>query len=104
MKRAYCSKECQQKDWSITGPGQRHNKWCGIHECGEEDVDWKVVPVQKNIKGLGIVAKKFFPTGYKIMVEAIFCKPENNPAGNLKAYYIISVNYFILILNFFKCH
>ena len=38
-KRAYCSIECQRKDWS--GDGYGHKIWCKA-DCCEEDVDWKV--------------------------------------------------------------
>jgi len=66
-KRAYCSKECQTEDWSPNKKGQGHKNWCGI-DCGEEDVDWAVVPVPG--KGLGIVALRDIPKAYAIMVEA----------------------------------
>lgn len=51
--------------------------WCN-HECGEEDVDWQVVPVPG--KGLGIVAKRNMPAGYRIMVERGFSNPCAHPA------------------------
>jgi len=76
-KRAYCSKECQQKDWSVTGTGQRHKNWCCIYEYGEEDVDWEVVPVPN--KGLGVRAKRFLPAGYRIIVEPDFKHPNDHP-------------------------
>ena len=77
-KRAYCSKDCQVKDWSSNGNGQRHVKWCQRHECGEEDVDWEVVPVP--IKGrLGIRAKKLLSSGFRIIVERIFTSPNSHP-------------------------
>jgi len=76
-KRAYCSKECQVADWKITGTGQRHKNWCGVHNHGEEDVDWEVVPVPN--KGLGIIAKKLLPAGYRIIVEPAFSDPNDHP-------------------------
>jgi len=81
-KRAYCSRECQVKDWSSKGDGQRHVKWCQRHECGEEDVDWEVVPVPN--KGLGVRAKKLIPAGLKIIVEPVFSSPNDHP-GNFSS-------------------
>ena len=57
------------KDWSNKGNGQRHVNWCRRPECGEEEVDWEVVPIIN--KGLGIRAKKLLPAGLKIVVEPI---------------------------------
>ncbi len=79
-KRAYCSRECQTKDWSRKGDGQRHVNWCRRHEYGEEDVDWEVVPVVN--KGLGIRAKKLIPAGLKIIVEPVFNSPDGH-SGNI---------------------
>lgn len=76
-RRAYCSKLCQAADWKPTGVGQRHKNWCNQHEFGEEDVDWKVVPVPN--KGLGIVAKRSLPAGYRIIVEPVFTNPKDHP-------------------------
>jgi len=81
-KRAYCSRECQLKDWSITGSGQRHKNWCGRYECGEEDVDWEVVPIPN--KGLGIRAKKLIPTGFRIIVEPAKNRPPKIYSGFIK--------------------
>jgi len=83
-KRAYCSKECQTADWSIKGNGQRHKNWCGIHEYGEEDLDWEVVPVPNNYKGLGIVAKRLLPAGFRIIVEPAFTDPHDHPSNITK--------------------
>ena len=77
QKRAYCSRECQAQDWPRHGAGQGHKDWCG-HQCGEEDVDWQVTPVPG--KGLGIVAKKNMPAGFRIMVEHAFTDPCGHPA------------------------
>jgi len=36
---------------SIKGIGQQgiSSQWCGIYECGEEDVDWEDIrPIPKN--------------------------------------------------------
>ncbi len=76
-KRAYCSDDCQEADWSITGTGQRHVNWCTIYEFGEEDVDWEVVPIPN--KGLGIISKRFMPVGYKIMVDPVYTDPNDHP-------------------------
>ena len=67
----------QVADWKDTGTGQRHKNWCGVHDYGEEDVDWEVIPVPN--KGLGIVAKKFLPAGYRIIVEPVFTDPSDHP-------------------------
>jgi len=75
-KRAYCCKECQSADWPIRGNGQAHVNWCGRYECGEEDIDWHVVPVPK--KGLGIRAKRLIPAGYRIIVEPVFTNPNDH--------------------------
>ena len=58
-------------DWSPSGRGQRHKDWCR-HQCGEEDVDFQVVAVEG--KGLGIVAKKFIASKYRIIVETLFAE------------------------------
>lgn len=42
-------------------------------DCGEEDVDWEIVPIKG--KGLGIVAKRMIPSSYRIMVDAICTDP-----------------------------
>ena len=75
-KRAYCSRECQAIDWPSQGKGQGHKNWCR-YECGEEDVDWHVVPVLG--KGLGLVAKRTIPAGYRILVEPVFTDPKGHP-------------------------
>ena len=72
-KRAYCSDECRRTDWSISG--QRHRNWCG--KCGEEDVDWEVVPIPS--KGLGVVALRRLPAKFRIMVEPVFTDPLAHP-------------------------
>ena len=84
-KRTYCSRDCQVKDWSSKGNGQRHVNWCRRHECGEEDIDWEVVPIPN--KGLGIRAKKLIPSGFKIIVEPTFSSPYAHPG------------YFISLIN-----
>ena len=80
-KKAYCSKECQAKDWSSKGNGQCHKLWCGRYECGEEDVDWEVVPIPN--KGLGIRAKQLIPAGLKIIVEPVCSSPNDHPGSSL---------------------
>ncbi len=64
-KRAYCSRECQVKDWSME-KGQGHKKWCKI-ESGEEDVDWVIRDIPK--RGKGLIALRDFPRGTRIMVD-----------------------------------
>ena len=87
-KRAYCSTECQKIDWSVTGSGQKHRNWCGKFEHGEEDVDWKVVPIDG--KGLGVVALRRLPAKYRIMVEPVFTDPHAHPgiSNRLKRLFI----------------
>ena len=75
-KRAYCSPQCQVADWKPGGKGQGHKNWCQ-YECGQEDVDWCVVPIKD--KGLGIVAKRTIPAVYRIIVEPVFNNPEGHP-------------------------
>ena len=62
-RRTYCSKECQRQDWLPTLSGQGHKLWCKLN-CGEEDLDWKVVEVPN--KGLGVIALRDFPGTYKV--------------------------------------
>lgn len=76
-KRAYCSKECQAVDWSPTGMGQHHKYWCKL-DCGEEDVDFEIVPVPG--KGFGVVAKRLIPAKYRIIVEGVHTNPWAHPA------------------------
>ena len=68
-KRAYCSRECQVADWKPQDKGQGHKTWCQ-YECGEEDVNWEVVPVPGI--GLGIVARRTIPAVYRIIDEPVF--------------------------------
>lgn len=75
-KRAYCSKDCQLADWKVNGTGQGHKNWCCRYVHGEEDIDWEVLPV---LKGLGIVAKKLIPAGFRIIVEHIYTDPHAHP-------------------------
>ena len=63
-KRAYCSVDCQKKDW--TSIGQSHKIWCKV-DCCEEDFDWKVEEVPG--KGLGLIALRDIPPLTRIMVE-----------------------------------
>jgi len=49
------------------GPGQGHKFWCGL-EYGEEDIDWEIREISAD-KGLGVVALKTIPAGFRIMVE-----------------------------------
>ena len=77
-KRSYCSRNCQTFDWNRGGPGQGHKDWCRENECGEEDVDWQVRSIPD--KGLGIVAKRDLPAGYRIMVEHAHTDPLSHPA------------------------
>ncbi len=98
-KRAYCSKKCQVLDWKISGTGQRHKNWCGVYEYGEEDVDWEVAPVIN--KGLGIVARKLLPAGYRIIVEPAFNDVNDHP-GSINSRIIppptsnsLKANYFV---------
>jgi len=74
QRRAYCTKACQVADWST---GQCHKNWCCKFEYGEEDIDWEVVPVPN--KGLGIVAKRFLPAGFRIIVEPVYTDPNGHP-------------------------
>ena len=71
-KRSYCSRECQITDWAPNGKGQGHKNWCRL-DCGEEDIDWEVVSIEG--KGLGVVAKRFIPAKYRIIVDAVFSDP-----------------------------
>lgn len=66
-RRAYSSETCQKLDWSRVGPGQGHKNWCEL-KCGEGDLDWKVQFISPE-KGLGIVALRKLPKGFRIMVE-----------------------------------
>jgi hypothetical protein len=63
-KRAYCSVQCQRKDWGETG--QCHRMWCKA-DCGEEDIDWKVQEIEG--KGLGLIALKDIAPLSKIIVD-----------------------------------
>ncbi len=89
-KRAYCSQKCRIADYNVGGTGQGHKNWCRRYDYGEEDIEWEVIPVQN--KGLGVVAKKFLPAGYKIIVEPVYTNPHGHPGSlNLIIKYIIEI-------------
>lgn len=80
--RAYCSKPCQTKDWETptsAGTGgqqsQGHKNWCDLR-CCEEDIDWKVAPVE----GKGLIALKPIPAKSRILVDACQLSPDAHPA------------------------
>ena len=68
-KRAYCSVDCQKKDWSPSGQGQGHKNWCKV-SCCEEDVDWKVEEVSG--KGFGLVALKDISALARVVVDRFY--------------------------------
>ena len=72
-RRAYCSKECQRKDWGKAG--QCHKIWCKV-ECCEEDLDWEVRKCPDKRKGLGIFALRDIPPLSRIIVEKAFTLEE----------------------------
>jgi hypothetical protein len=47
--------------------------WCKV-ECGEEDLDWKVVSIPG--KGLGVIAVHDIPAKTRIMVDRVLTEPE----------------------------
>lgn len=68
MKRAYCSKECQMRDWKAKNGGQGHKHWCKL-KCCEEGIDWEVREIP--FKGLGLVAKRLIPSLSRIIVDGL---------------------------------
>eukprot|EP01035_Chromulina_nebulosa_P018542 gene18542-24262_t len=62
-RRAYCSKECQSKDWNLL---QGHKNWCE-QLSGEEDIDWELYDYGS--KGFGIRAKKTILPLQRILVD-----------------------------------
>jgi hypothetical protein len=60
-QRAYCSRECQIKDWKVG----HHKAWCG--KSGEKCIDYEVRDAGG--KGLGLFTKRDFKRGDKILVE-----------------------------------
>ena len=68
MRRAYCSKECQMRDWKAVNGGQGHKNWCKL-KCGEEGLDWEVVEIPS--KGLGLRAISSIPCLSRIMVDGL---------------------------------
>lgn len=75
-KRAYCSVSCRRKDWFTESNGQGHQNWCKF-DCGEEDIDWEVRAIPG--KGMGLVAKRFIPSKYKIIIEGIHYSAKSHP-------------------------
>ena len=57
--RIYCSQSCCDVDWDT------HNFWCG--KAGEKGIDFDVCEIAG--KGLGIVTKRAFARGEKILAE-----------------------------------
>ncbi len=82
-RRGLTAPKSAKKRTGPKGDGQRHINWCRRQECGEEGVDWEVVPIQN--KGLGIRAKKSLPAGMKIIVEPVFSSP-NAHSGLFRIY------------------
>ncbi|KAI9029158.1 hypothetical protein DFJ74DRAFT_477675 [Hyaloraphidium curvatum] len=72
-RRAYCSADCQRRDWTPRGEGQGHQYWCKL-PCGE-DVDWEIRHISDD-KGLGIVAKRAFAADERILVERALRRDE----------------------------
>lgn len=89
-RRAYCSVNCLESDWSLFGPGQQHYSWCSKHQSCEEDIDWFIVNIPN--KGFGIRAKKAITAGSRIIVEKVFTNPYAHPGtNNFKNYITIVV-------------
>ncbi|KAL7554806.1 hypothetical protein ACHAWF_018346 [Thalassiosira exigua] len=59
--RAYCSRDCQIKDWKVG----HHKTWCG--KAGEKCVDYEIRDAGE--KGLGLFTLRDFERGEKILVE-----------------------------------
>ncbi|KAL7534043.1 hypothetical protein ACHAXR_005602 [Thalassiosira sp. AJA248-18] len=59
--RAYCSRDCQVKDWKVGG----HKVWCG--NAGEKCVDYEIR--EAGDKGLGLFTMRDYQSGEKILVE-----------------------------------
>jgi hypothetical protein len=69
--RAYCSRECQVRDWKVG----HHKVWCG--KSGEKCVDYEIR--DSGEKGLGLFTLRDFERGEKIMVErAVAIQPGGN--------------------------
>lgn len=68
-KRAYCSRQCQKRDWKKNF----HKIWCG--QAGELNHDYEILPAGK--KGMGVFAKRKFSHGDTIMVEHSVCTSIN---------------------------
>jgi len=67
--RAYCSRDCQVKDWKIGN----HKVWCG--KSGEKCVDYEIREADGN-KGLGLFTLRDFHRGEKLLVErAVATRP-----------------------------
>ena len=60
-QRAYCSRECQIKDWKVGN----HKVWCG--KTGEKCIDYEVRDAGE--KGLGLFTMRDFKRGEKILVD-----------------------------------
>ncbi|CAB9509364.1 SET [Seminavis robusta] len=57
--RSFCSGPCRDMDWST------HSFWCG--KAGEKGVDFEICHISG--KGLGMIAKRSFERGEKILAE-----------------------------------
>jgi hypothetical protein len=55
----------------------RYRSFNGGVTCGEEDLDWKVVPIEG--KGLGVVALRHIPANSRIMADSCQPTPESHP-------------------------
>jgi len=80
-RRAYCSKDCQVKDWT-NNTGQNHKIWCDDRIC-EEDIDWEIR--ESPGKGLGVFALRDIPKNTKIIVDKGYHSRKEIPLPLLQA-------------------
>lgn len=63
--------------------GQGHKRWCKV-KCGEKDVDWEVKFISEE-RGKGMVAKRDFAAGERVLVERVFTLDEIAEGGSAPA-------------------
>lgn len=92
------------------GELQGHKSWCGL-PYGEEDLDWSLTEFHG--KGLGVMAKRLIPLGYRIMVDKAqhefagkddcICTTLFNHSCDPNAFRFVDSTYKVIVILEYNC-